>query len=159
MSATKFLRDQHKIIKGLFRQIETVDLRAPEMKQGVVRQLRAEFEIHSALEEEIFYPALRDALGASEQAMVDEALAAHRDAAGMLDRFEEFKDSFATHLDDEEGRMFERAEVLLKDTDLETRLKARDMELRTSEKYRDAQPAITQNPHGGEQVRTKDKVA
>lgn len=148
-------------MRGLLSQIDTLGLRAPEMLQGVIRQLRAEFEIHTRLEEEIFYPALREALDVSERPLIEESLKAHRDAASMFDRLDEFKDVLVTHIDDEESRLFERAEALLKDrlAELEGRMKARDQELRTSEKYRDVQPEQTQNPHGGEQIRTKDKVA
>lgn len=160
MNATQFLRDNHKVLRGLFRQLETAD-RHPEMKDGIVREITAQFEVHSTIEEELFYPALKAALPEGEQALIDEAVAAHHDAATLLQRLPEFVSSVETHMSDEETRLFEMAEKVL-GTQLETlgqKLVARHEQLLASPKYRDARPEVVQNPNGGEQSRKQDKVA
>jgi len=46
ISAIQLLRDDHKKILGLFRQLEVIEARAPEMRDAVVLELFEEFLIH-----------------------------------------------------------------------------------------------------------------
>ncbi|MFL5813219.1 MAG: hemerythrin domain-containing protein [Bdellovibrionia bacterium] len=104
--ATQILRDDHKRLTGLFRQIEAVDQRAHVMKNGVALEIFMEIEIHSAVEEQIFYPALIAALNAPSErpgdrsghhpvhkmkvelnaAMIDQSISDHREIEGLIQR-------------------------------------------------------------------------
>lgn len=162
MDATKFLRDNHKTLRGLFTQLEASGLRAPEMKQGVRKQLWREFDIHSRLEEELFYPALRAALDLREQGLIDDSINIHREAGVAFhdpsDRFDEFRDLVLTHLDDEEKHLFPLAEQFIGEAELEdlgAKLRQRYEEFSQLRADDGSAPEQTQNPRGGEQKRKK----
>src|SRR4051794_5303106 len=57
-SAVHPLWDAQKRIRGLLTQASASRARAPEMTDGVIRELRMEVEIYAALEQEILYPEL-----------------------------------------------------------------------------------------------------
>lgn len=78
MNATQLLSDDHRKVEALFEKFERA--RGAPAQQKIVQQLFEELTIHTMIEEEIFYPALRDAV---EEDMLDEALVEH-DSAKML---------------------------------------------------------------------------
>ena len=57
--AIDFLTDDHKRVDKLFRDFENVDRDDPDAVQEMVEIACMELQIHSILEEEIFYPAVR----------------------------------------------------------------------------------------------------
>ena len=57
--AVDFLMDDHKRVDKLFRDFEDVDRNDPDAVQELVEIACMELQIHSILEEEIFYPAVR----------------------------------------------------------------------------------------------------
>lgn len=75
--AIMLLRSDHDEVKKLFRQFEKAEGRK---KQSIAEQICNELKIHSMIEEEIFYPALR---GKIEDDMLDEAIVEH-DGAKVL---------------------------------------------------------------------------
>src|SRR5688572_6880233 len=70
------LKDDHKKVKGLFREFESAGERAHKKKQGIAEQVFTELEIHSKLEEELFYPAAR-AQSKDLAEVVDEGIEEH----------------------------------------------------------------------------------
>ncbi|HEX4710848.1 hemerythrin domain-containing protein [Phenylobacterium sp.] len=75
--AIALLKADHRKVEGLFAKYET----ATSGKDEIVRQICMELTVHTALEEEIFYPACRRA--ASDEEPLDEAQVEH-DSAKML---------------------------------------------------------------------------
>jgi hemerythrin superfamily protein len=61
MDALSLLITDHNRVKGLFRQFEEAD-EADDLDtmQAVAAQIREELEVHTTIEEEIFYPAVRE---------------------------------------------------------------------------------------------------
>ena len=57
--AIDLLLDDHKRVQKLFRDFDSVDRDDPEAVQELVETACMELQIHSMLEEEIFYPAVR----------------------------------------------------------------------------------------------------
>ena len=57
--AVDFLMDDHKRVDKLFRDFEDVDREDADAVQELVEIACMELQIHSILEEEIFYPAVR----------------------------------------------------------------------------------------------------
>lgn len=173
MDAIKFLRDDHKIIKGLFRQFEAVDERAPEMKEGLVHEIFMEIEIHTQLENEFFYPELTARVDASDRGLVEQARSDHREISSTAaqlkeqnvfaehfnDRFSELISLVEAHLGEEERTLFPLAERVLADVteELCDLLMIKKEELMESPEYSDAIPEVVQNPHGGEQMRTRSR--
>ena len=57
MDALQLLRADHRKVKELFRQFEEAEGKAE--KQAIAETVFVELDIHSVLEEEVFYPAVR----------------------------------------------------------------------------------------------------
>ncbi|MFA9200441.1 MAG: hemerythrin domain-containing protein [Cypionkella sp.] len=77
--AIMLLRADHDEVKALFKQFENAEGR--EDKQTIAEQICNELKIHTMIEEEIFYPALRGEI--EEEDMIDEAIVEH-DGAKVL---------------------------------------------------------------------------
>lgn len=167
VNATQFLRNDHKIVKGLFTQAEAAGLRAPEMKEGVLRELYMMLEIHTRIEEELFYPSLRER--PETAALVEQGFDDHREAKELIgelkgigawdeshrNAFLELMATITTHVDTEESELFPLAERVLGASleDLGARMQERKSQLMESPEYRDARPEVVQDPNGGEQIR------
>jgi len=77
MDAIAFLKQDHQTVKQLFRGFEGLGDRAYVSKQRVVTQALQELEIHAALEEELFYPAVDAHAPKDGKKLVDEAVEEH----------------------------------------------------------------------------------
>jgi hypothetical protein len=161
MTPSSLLRDDHKKVRGLFRQLEALAERTPDRVEPISRELFVELEIHSLLEREIFYPALLDRaendfearaeLGQAEAAhdFVDGALRELRQlsatADGWWDRVVELRDAVETHFSQEEENLLPAGEKYLGEADvlIDRMLERRRMLLKNPR----------QSPNGGEQKR------
>ena len=85
MLATTFLRKQHREVLGRLKAApKTKDAtRARELMEEISQQLR----IHTALEEEIFYPAVRAATGST--VLADHSLCDHAYAKDLIAQIDE----------------------------------------------------------------------
>ncbi len=77
--AIMLLRADHDEVEALFKQFE--DAEGTENKRAIAEQICNELKIHTIIEEEIFYPALRGKI--EEEDMLDEAVVEH-DGAKVL---------------------------------------------------------------------------
>ena len=75
MDAVKLLKDDHKQVKDLFRQFEKA--RSADRKKKIAEEAMHELEVHSAIEEEIFYPAVKAKAGKDAKETVDEGIEEH----------------------------------------------------------------------------------
>ena len=78
LDAIKLLTADHRAVEGLFEDYEKA--RGASAKQKLAHKICTELKIHTTIEEEIFYPALR---GEIEDDMLDEAVVEH-DGAKLL---------------------------------------------------------------------------
>ena len=72
--ATMLLRADHKLVSGLFAEYEQTNSTAKKKK--LVAQICKELSVHAQVEEEIFYPAVKQALKDKElipEAIVEQA--------------------------------------------------------------------------------------
>ncbi len=76
--AIALLKADHRKVEGLFEQFEKAS--GASAKQKLAHQICTELKIHTAIEEEIFYPAFR---GKIEDDTLDEAYVEH-DGAKLL---------------------------------------------------------------------------
>ncbi|HEX2559698.1 hemerythrin domain-containing protein [Phenylobacterium sp.] len=76
--AIDLLMEDHRTVEGLFSQFEAAE--ADQEKQQLAQRICLELKVHTMLEEEIFYPAVR---GKVEDDLLDEAYVEH-DAAKVL---------------------------------------------------------------------------
>ncbi|HEX2764134.1 MAG TPA: hemerythrin domain-containing protein [Allosphingosinicella sp.] len=157
MDATHLLMEDHRKVEGLFEQFEKAS--GDGRKEALARQICTELKVHSMIEEEIFYPALR---GKIDDDDLDEAYVEHDGAKVLINEIdaggadEDFYDAkvkvlqeqIEHHVEEEEksrGNLFQQARA--SDVDLAAlgeRMAARKaelMELATSEGLPPAQPA------------------
>jgi iron-sulfur cluster repair protein YtfE (RIC family) len=146
MKATQLLKKDHGTVKKLFADFARTTSRAPRRRQQLVDKIAEELEIHSTIEEEIFYPAVKGVRGG--KSLVNEAESEHKqvdslvaEAQGMTmatdevaQKVRELRDAVLHHATEEEQEMFPIAEAGLRDqlSDLGEQLAARKKELATS---------------------------
>jgi hypothetical protein len=153
----------------LFRQYEAVDVRTHELMSPVVEEILMELEIHSQIEEEIFYPALLKAFDEGGQGTIREFQKDHADLGKLIadlrgfDRessefaanFEDLIQSVEFHIEKEERDVLHRADEVLGEqlVGLAQDMANRKIVLMMDSKYRIARQRPAQYPHGGEQMR------
>ncbi len=83
--AVSMLMEDHKNVQKLFRDFEKAhDADDSEACQEIVQRACAELEVHTTLEEELFYPAAREALGEEDEELIDEAEVEHQSAKELI---------------------------------------------------------------------------
>lgn len=121
--AIEMLKDDHRQVEGLFREYEELAA-ADELdaKEAVAAEICEKLTVHAQLEEEIFYPAARQAL--DEPELVDQAEEEHADARQLISEIEEMSPeddaydatlkalvaAIARHVEEEENEMFPKLE-------------------------------------------------
>jgi hemerythrin superfamily protein len=128
--AIAMLTADHKKVKKLFSDFDKLkDQGGAKEKSALVKQICNELKIHTELEEEIFYPAVRKAIDDSD--LMDEALVEHAGAKDLVAQLEEASpdddlyDAKVTvlgeqinhHVKEEEGDMFPKAKKSRVDTE------------------------------------------
>lgn len=122
-SAIDLLTDDHAEVKKLFRQFKQLmeDDATPSEKSAIVKQACKALLVHTQIEEEIFYPAVRSATGDDD--LMDEAKVEHQGAKELCEQLldmmpgEELYDAkfivlseqVKHHIREEEGKMFPEA--------------------------------------------------
>ena len=133
----------HKRVANLFADFKRLTAEGKDdAKAPVVERICRELTIHTRLEEEIFYPAVRNAIDDADQ--MDEAVVEHAGAKQLIaqlqgaDPGEDLYDAKVTvlseqinhHVDEEEGSMFPKARHSGLDTlELGAAMRARKAEL------------------------------
>src|SRR5689334_19640809 len=69
--ALRVLRDDHRTVDDLFKRFEKAGDRAYTTKRRLVDQMIRELSIHAAIEEEIFYPEVRQRIQQSEDEVLE----------------------------------------------------------------------------------------
>jgi hemerythrin superfamily protein len=87
------LMADHSEVRQLFADYDALvaDDASDETRGDLARQICLALSVHASVEEELFYPALRDA--ADEDDMVDEAVAEHARARELIELLEEMEPS------------------------------------------------------------------
>ena len=90
--ALSLLMEDHKKVQKIFKDFEkSKDEMDEGTKAEMVRRACTELKIHTTIEEEIFYPALRDAI--EDEDLIDEAEVEHASAKQMIDELEHMQPS------------------------------------------------------------------
>ena len=145
MDALKLLRHDHDEVKSMLSDLESTTERAEKGRTEGLAKLKGELEIHEAIEEEIFYPALKGhpktkdlALeGYEEHHVVDMVMAEIEEVAPSdetwMAKFTVMKENLEHHIEEEEGEMFPQAEQVFDQAELDElgdRMQARKDELK-----------------------------
>src|SRR6266545_1919302 len=119
MDAITLLKDDHRTVKELFRKFEKAGERAHKTKRTLVDKITEELSVHSAIEEQVFYPAVREAVETAEDEVL-ESLEEHHIVKWTLSELEKMDpqderfdakvavliESVRHHIEEEEGEMF-----------------------------------------------------
>jgi hypothetical protein len=119
--AISILIKDHDKVKDLFDRFEESE--SSGEKEKLIAEALTELKIHAAIEEEIFYPAVRKQLGrdlmneADEEHHVARVLIAELDRDGSRDdhrhaKFTVLSESVRHHIKEEEGEMLPKAKGL-----------------------------------------------
>ena len=117
--AVALLKDDHDRVKTLFDEFEAAKSRPAKVK--LVRAALTELKVHAAVEEELFYPAVRKAGGkevmneADEEHHVAKLLIAELDAMDGSEshfdaKFKVLAENVRHHIEEEEGEMLPKAQ-------------------------------------------------
>ena len=140
-NATQQIRTDHTHVLTTFHEYHAD--RSPQTKKALVNSACLALEIHAQLEEEIFYPAMRQALAEAET--VDKSVSEHQEIRLLISRLRameptavDYDDTFMMlmrdvmhHVAEEETVMLPKAERLLGDRlgDIGAEMMKRRMEL------------------------------
>lgn len=116
MDALQMLREDHRKVKELFRQFE--EAQGTNEKRAIAETVFVELDIHSVLEEEVFYPAVRRQ-GNGTGELVERAEQEHHLVDGLLAdlmkmepgnmefdaKFHTLIENVKSHIDEEEAEM------------------------------------------------------
>ena len=88
--AIQLLTADHKEVKTLFQQYQKlVDAEADDAdKEALAQKICTMLTVHATVEEELFYPAAREALGEDDEDLVDEAAVEHASAKDLIAQIE-----------------------------------------------------------------------
>jgi hemerythrin superfamily protein len=144
MKATDLLKQQHKDVMDLFEEIEEAEDR--ESRRDLMEHIVAQIKVHSKIEEEIFYPAVRGLGIQKAEEMILEALEEHHvvdlviadlprvdpEDERFVAKMTVFHELVEHHAKEEEKEMFKSAQRLGKEEleALGARMEARAEELK-----------------------------
>ena len=132
MNAFTLLKADHKKVAGILEKIDETTERAVKTREELFTQLKTELDIHTRIEETIFYPALKDAdetrditLEAFEEHKVVKTLLGELESMGKdkeewTAKFTVLKENIEHHVEEEEGEMFPKARKVLGEDGAET---------------------------------------
>jgi hemerythrin superfamily protein len=140
--AIEMLKEDHDKVKKAFKEFEKLDREDSETARQIVETVCADLKVHTTLEEELFYPAVREAI--EDEDIMNEAAIEHETAKMLIEQLENmgaddpnYRATFTVlgeyvlhHVKEEEGEMFPQAKKA--DMDLEglaERMRSRKEEL------------------------------
>jgi hemerythrin superfamily protein len=146
MNALELLIKDHEKVSELFEQVKATEDQGK--KQQLFEQIKEELEIHTHIEETIFYPALQQKGNQELTEIVLEGIEEHhqakiflREISSLSDDSEKFDaklkvlmEDVEHHVDEEENEMFSLVEEVMEESELEELGKALEAEKQTFKK-------------------------
>ena len=129
MDAFNLLKTDHRKVEDLFSELESASGQA---KMRVFEQIKTELELHTHIEETIFYPALEEPKQTHELTL--EAYEEHDVVKKLLQQLSRAKsptdeweaqakvlqENVEHHVEEEENELFKKAKAVLSEDDIET---------------------------------------
>lgn len=123
--ALKLLTEDHNKVKKMFKEFEKLCKKKEKDEKGkeeLASQICKELTVHAQLEEEIFYPAVREAI--NDDDMMNEAMVEHASAKDLVAQIQSMKafdpmyDAVVTvlgeyvnhHIEEEQNEIFPKAQ-------------------------------------------------
>ena len=131
MDALTMLKDDHDKVKALLAELEETTERAVKTRNEGLSRLKSDLVVHEQIEEQIFYPALKE--HAEARAIVLEAYEEHdvvNSILGEIERtavedetwaakFKVMKENLEHHIEEEEGEMFDTTREIFEPEELD----------------------------------------
>jgi hemerythrin superfamily protein len=125
MDAITLLKQDHKTVEKLFKQFEKTT--QPAQQRRIAEKVIEELSVHAAIEEMVFYPAVRERVPEAEDTVL-EALEEHHVAKWVLSELEDMKpdherfkakmmvmiESVRHHVKEEESELFPEVRKVIK---------------------------------------------
>ncbi len=131
MNAITMLTDDHRAVKKLLSELETTTERGVKTREELFTRIKADLTVHEIIEEEIFYPALKEhpkakdivLEGYEEHNVVDTLLselsALPFDHETWGPKAKVMQENIEHHIEEEEGEMFKKARQVFDTAELE----------------------------------------
>lgn len=131
MNAITMLTDDHRALKKLLSELETTTERGVKTREELFTRIKADLTVHEIIEEEIFYPALKEhpkakdivLEGYEEHNVVDtlmsELSALPFDHETWGAKAKVMQENVEHHIDEEEREMFKKARQVFDEAELE----------------------------------------
>jgi hypothetical protein len=131
MDAITLLKDDHDRMKKLLNELEATTERGVKTRERLFTRVKDELTVHESIEEEIFYPALKEhpktreitLEGYEEHHVVDmvmkEIEGVPFDDERWGAKFTVMKENIEHHIEEEEGQMFKQARQVFEEEELE----------------------------------------
>ncbi len=130
MNAFQLLKEDHKKVSGIFQQLEPTTERALKTREELFTKLKQELDIHTQIEETIFYPAIKDAHETREITL--EGFEEHHVVKLLLKELEDMpvdteqwaaklkvlQENVEHHVEEEEEEMFQKARQVLSEEEI-----------------------------------------
>jgi hypothetical protein len=131
MDAIQLLKDDHDTMKKMLTELESTTERGTRTREALFAKVREGLTVHEAIEEEIFYPALKEhpkakeiVLEAYEEHGVVDMIMAEIEGVPFDDetwgaKFTVMKENIEHHIEEEETEMFKQARDVFDRDELE----------------------------------------
>lgn len=134
MNALELLTEDHDKVRDLLSQLVNTTERAEKKRPELLAKIEKELQVHTQIEEEIFYPAFKKASGKENDKMYHEAQEEHRaveslvlpdlkktdpSSAQFAGRAKVLKELIEHHAAEEEEEMFTQARDTMSKQELE----------------------------------------
>lgn len=134
MNAIELLKADHERVKSILTQLSESTERGLKKRTDLLAKLEMEITLHTKLEEEILYPAFKEAGAKEQDIMYYEAKEEHRTVDSLVlpdlkktdpgtpefsGRVKVVKELLEHHIEEEESEMFPQAQKLLGKAKLE----------------------------------------
>jgi hemerythrin-like domain-containing protein len=131
MDAISLLEEDHRKMKKLLSELESTTERGVKTREDLFATVKDELTVHETIEEEIFYPALKEhpktkeiALEAYEEHHVVDMVMAEIEDVPYDDetwgaKFKVMKENIEHHIEEEENEMFKQARQVFEEDELE----------------------------------------
>ena len=125
--AIALLEQDHKKVKKLLTQLEETTERAAKSRTELLEEIVMELKAHTAIEEQVFYPAFKQEADEEGKQLVAESLQEHQRVKDLIEelreldvddetfdvRFHELMENVEHHVEEEESEMLPEAEMVL----------------------------------------------
>ncbi|MCW8194891.1 hemerythrin domain-containing protein [Proteobacteria bacterium 005FR1] len=134
-NAISLLKQEHEEVKKLLNKLMETSSGAAKTRTDLLEKIATKLRAHTKIEEEILYPALRDAGSDKEKKMYHEAVEEHRAVEELVlpdlektdpssnefaGRAKVLKELLEHHIDEEESELFPDVEQLFEASQLKS---------------------------------------